>query len=52
MQTRYFNEILILTVINNFDQMNITTLKNFIRNYLINTKFYAIFLIKPLKKKI
>jgi len=51
MQTRYFNEILILTVINNFDQMNITTLKNFIRNYLINTKFYAIFLIKPLKKK-
>ena len=31
--------------------MNISTLKNFIRNYLRNTKFYAIFLIKPLKKK-
>ncbi len=31
--------------------MNIIILKNFIRNYLRNTKFYAIFLIKPLKKK-
>jgi hypothetical protein len=30
--------------------MNITILKNFISNYLRNTKFYAIFLVKPLKK--
>ena len=31
--------------------MNLIVLKNFIRNYFRNTKFYAIFLIKPLKKK-
>ncbi len=31
--------------------MKITEFKNFIINYLKNTKFYAIFLIKPLKKK-
>ncbi len=31
--------------------MNLILFKNFIRNYFRNTKFYAIFLIKPLKKK-
>ena len=31
--------------------MNLITLKNFIINYFKNTKFYAIFLLKPLKKK-
>ena len=31
--------------------MNLITLKNFIINYFKNTKFYAIFLQKPLKKK-
>ncbi len=31
--------------------MNLVLFKNFIRNYFRNTKFYAIFLIKPLKKK-
>ena len=31
--------------------MNLILLKNFVKNYLRNTKFYAIFLLKPLKKK-
>ena len=31
--------------------MNLKTLINFIKNYLRNTKFYAIFLLKPLKKE-
>ena len=31
--------------------MNLIILKNFIKNYLRNTKFYAIFLLKPLKKE-
>ena len=32
--------------------MNWIFIKNFIKNYLKKTKFYAIFLIKPLKKKL
>lgn len=32
--------------------MNLLYIKNFIKNYLNKTKFYAIFLIKPLKKKL
>ena len=31
--------------------MNLILLKNFIKNYLRNTKFYAIFLLNPLKKE-
>jgi len=31
--------------------MNLILLKNFIKNYIRNTKFYAIFLLKPLKKE-
>ena len=31
--------------------MNLSLLKNFIKNYFRNTKFYAIFLLKPLKKE-
>ena len=31
--------------------MNLILLKNYIRNYIKNTKFYAIFLLKPLKKE-
>ena len=31
--------------------MNLILLKNFIKNYLSNTKFYAIFLLNPLKKE-
>jgi len=31
--------------------MNLKLLNNFIKNYLKNTKFYAIFLLKPLKKE-
>ena len=30
--------------------MNINTIKNYFRNYLRDTKFYSIFLLKPLKK--
>ena len=31
--------------------MNLILLKNYIKNYLSNTKFYAIFLLNPLKKE-
>ena len=30
--------------------LNINTIKNYFRNYLRDTKFYSIFLLKPLKK--
>ena len=30
--------------------MNINTIKNYLRNYLRDTKFYSIFLLRPLKK--
>ncbi len=32
--------------------MNLIKLKYFIGNYFKKTKFYAIFLLKPLKKKV
>ena len=47
----FFCENVSLNDIDNFVIMSLIKLKNFIGSYFRKTKFYAIFLLKPLKKK-